>query len=103
MGVLTVAWRGRDLPVEVTESTTCAEVVQAVQKYSPDLPLAEHTLRLILPRHEAPLQLNECPSKPLLAGWAHQPTEWLPGKNPVEAGAGREGNPQALAFLWLRP
>lgn len=52
--------------MEFTESTTCAEVVQAVQKYSPDLPLAERTLRLILPRHEAPLQLSECPSKPLL-------------------------------------
>jgi hypothetical protein len=67
---LLVSFRGRVLPVDVTDSTTCADLAHAVQQ-AVDQPLGLHTLRLLVPKRGA-VQLHEWPNKLLTeAGGLH--------------------------------
>ena len=56
-----VAFRGHDVQVEVSGSTTCGQVAEFVQHHAIQ-PLALHTLRLLVPKHGA-VQLMQQPDR----------------------------------------
>lgn len=58
-----VVFRGTELPVPLSQNSTCKDLADLVQEQLLNKPLAAHTLKLLLPKHATPVFLMQQPSR----------------------------------------